>query len=84
MTKQFLSWAKNEKEVKGRICCICYQKYVKNIFLQVSQVENTFPQVAWVRGRDGHILTVGKETFVADQRISSLYSAAGIFHDDHH
>ena len=83
MTKQFLSWDKNEKEVKGRIYCICYQKYV-NRKIWVAWFENTFPQVAWVRGRDGHILTVGKETFVADRRISSLYSAAGIFHDDHH
>ena len=33
--------------------------------------------MAWVRGRDGHILTVGRETFVADPRISSVYSAAG-------
>ena len=42
-------------------------------FLNIS-----FFEVAWVRGRDGHILTVGKETFVADPRISSVYSASGI------
>ena len=34
--------------------------------------------MAWVRGRDGHILTVGQEPFVADPRISSLYSVSGI------
>ena len=34
--------------------------------------------MAWVRGRDGHILTVGREPFVADPRISSLYSVSGI------
>ena len=31
-----------------------------------------------MRGRDGHILTVGQEPFVADPRISSLYSVSGI------
>ena len=34
--------------------------------------------MAWVRGRDGHILTVGREAFVADPRISALYSVSGI------
>ena len=33
--------------------------------------------MAWVRGRDGHILTVGREAFVADPRISSVYSVSG-------
>ena len=34
-------------------------------------------QVAWLRGGDGAILSVGLETFVWDRRIDSRYSVMG-------
>ena len=32
-----------------------------------------FQSVSWVRGRDSHILTVDRETFISDPRFSSLH-----------
>lgn len=34
--------------------------------------KNFFRSVAWIRGSDSHIITVDQETFISDDRFSSL------------
>ena len=34
--------------------------------------KNDFRSVAWIRGSDSHIITVDQETFISDDRFSSL------------
>ena len=41
-------------------------------FCHTMNIKSFFRSVSWIRGSDSHIITVDQETFISDDRFSSL------------